>query len=279
MALDRVVTLYESLDALVTRTGGVQVWAERTTRTALVALGDVGAYDTSGLVARESVTLRMRWRADVTLRSVFFDGDGAVWLIERLGEVGRHRWLEAAVSNFVSVDGEQILGVWPMRTAPYTAPRGWGLTDAAGAAVQNVTVRAWAPANNVDDPQPRFAFGPAADRTGYWTAAFNVLNERQFRGGIVSVSSATTLPTIALLERNAVAVADALGRRGWMHVWLLAASATYRVSAADAFIPLTALDTHGVPQVGALQVFFPGSTRPLVGIGQALRVLSTQELA
>ena len=276
MALDRVVTLWPSLTALSSRTGGVAVWTERTTRTNLVALGEAGAYDVSGLIARESVTMRMRWRADVSLRSVFSDGDGAVWLIERLAEVGRHQWLDVAVTNFVNTDGTQTLGVWPILTSPYTPQAGWALTDAAGAAVQNLYIRQWnAPSltfTSTTLPAPTFGFDATSDRVGYWTAYFNAVNVG-IRGTVLSLSSTTGFNWRTVVRPRGIRVQAANGRRGWLHVWLATASATYRAQATDAYVPLD----RGA-QAGAFQVFFDGSADPGLRIGGALRVLSTQEL-
>ena len=66
------------------------------------------------------------------------------------------------------------------------------------------------------------------------------------------------------------------GRRGWLHVWLIEAFATYRVQPADAFNPLHA--QTGAAQAGAIQAFFDGSANPGLRIGSALRILSTEEL-
>lgn len=287
MALDRLLTLYPSLAALSSRTGGVQVWAERVTRTNLVALGDVSAYDVTNLIAESSVTLRMRWRSDVTLRSVLADGEGRVWLLERIGEVGRRRYLEVAASAFIGLTGarEEALGQWPHTTDPYTAPAGWSLVDGTNP-VQNIVIRQWRLNESGDRPPPALMFTGNSDRVGFWLAEFNFVNGG-YSGGIVAMNLTTPTGINAWrsnVKRNGVRCETRSGRRGWLVVngRLIAGNvnpATFQVQSDDAWIPVYTNSPLGGLSSNIVSCFFDGSQNPGLAIGQAIRILSTEEIA
>ena len=92
VSLDRRYTLY--------RTGlsdpsPLQVWAAPTTRSQVVATFDVNAG-----TPISSVVLRMRWRDDVALNSVWTDSEGQIWIPSEIAEVGRRKFLDVAVTHY-----------------------------------------------------------------------------------------------------------------------------------------------------------------------------------
>lgn len=261
MALDRLFTMYPSLAALGGGTGAVAVWGERAVRSSLVGVGDVAAYPTTGLLVEDSTVIRTRWRADITLRNVFVEAGGRVWFPERIAEVGRRAFLDIAASAFegVTAADQMRLGQWPRFTDPYTAQAGWGLVDSAGDPVQNIVPIRW----DSHDDTPfalRYHRPDLTLRAGYWTGRFFAANDG-YAGAIARGSGRTNVVTVQGLG----------GVRGVMWV---------REARQDGMTTFTVQTGDGeIPVLEPFQVQFEGAADPGMGIGTALRILSTEDLA
>ena len=131
MALDRLFSLYRSG---LSDTSPLKVWATPTERSAIVS-----TFDPSVGTPIESVVLRMRDRDDLTLSSVLTDEDGNIWIPSEIHHVGRHRFLDVAVTHYV----EAAITITPElpTTQTYQPQAGYTVTK-DGAAVQNWVVAA-----------------------------------------------------------------------------------------------------------------------------------------
>ncbi|MCY4057614.1 MAG: hypothetical protein OXG44_06405 [Gammaproteobacteria bacterium] len=118
----------------------VGVWVERRDDSSLNTLGPVVQTQSQELRAVSSMTVRMRFRRDVTLASVFTDDTDRDWSVNEILPVERRRWLDVGLSRYeVAPD---IPAIIPSDPAPsgFVAPDGWGVVNAEGAAVQTLQV-------------------------------------------------------------------------------------------------------------------------------------------
>ena len=134
MALDRLFSLYRSG---LSDTSPVKVWATPTERSAIVS-----TFDPSVGTPIESVVLRLRDRDDLTLSSVLTDDDGNIWIPSEIHHVGRHRFLDVAVTHYVGA-ALTITPDLPV-TQNYMPQAGYTVTK-DGAAVQNWIVASITP--------------------------------------------------------------------------------------------------------------------------------------
>lgn len=285
MALDRLFTAYPSLTAAAARRGGVELWATRQLRTQLISTGSSGIYDVTNLLARESAVLRTRWRPDITLRTVLVADDGDTWLLSEIGEVGRRRYLDLAATIYVGVSTAEAPTAWPRTTSPYTLPartsgahQQYQLVDADGAGVQNLVIRRWF----VDDEENLIPTGPQFDdatrtvRSGITYVHFYAANAA-YRGLLYpepppGPSRPTLLVGTQIELRN--------GSRGHMRLWIsesnsVRADGGWMVQPDDAEIPLPVI---GQGDTLRLYAVFAGDVRSQLAIGQAIRVLSQEEI-
>lgn len=84
---------------------------------------------------RATITVRMRWRADVGIDALLVDdvGDGRTWAVNGVEEVGRRQWLDVSCTLYDIDEAVQPSGM-------FTAPAGWTLQDADGDPVQELTI-------------------------------------------------------------------------------------------------------------------------------------------
>ena len=81
---------------------------------------------------RSTRVLRMRWRDDLTARSVMIDPDGRNWYVNAFEAVGRRQWADVSLTTYDTLTA-------PDDDAMFTPPAGWPFRDAAGDPVQILT--------------------------------------------------------------------------------------------------------------------------------------------
>ena len=111
MALDRIWTLYASPEDATANRNGTPVWVQFDPRSSLVALPSVVLGDRNPV---QTVTLRMRYRTDVTLRSVL-TGEDDTWFVQQTLQVGRRHYLDVVVSAYgpAAEPGTPGTPAWP----------------------------------------------------------------------------------------------------------------------------------------------------------------------
>ena len=129
MALDRV---WELRRLGLTDRAPLSVWLEPVDGSPIIA-----SVDAERGRPVETAVLRMRWRDDVGLSSVFVSPDGDIWIPSETREVGRRRMLDVAVTHYE--DAAITVTGTPPTTAEYTPQAGYTLAK-DGAAVQNLEV-------------------------------------------------------------------------------------------------------------------------------------------
>ena len=163
MALDRIWTLYASPEDATASRNGKQVWLQFDPRSSLVALPSTILGDRTPI---QTVTLRLRYRDDVTLRSVLV-GENDTWFVQQTLQVGRRAFLDVVVSAYGPPAAEEPSGpgpgapTWPP-APPDGATQQTGYTlgyrelfvssfDLAQPATQGVTLWAGVRCTNPDD--------------------------------------------------------------------------------------------------------------------------------
>lgn len=133
MALDRIWQL--RIDGFISALEPVWLGLESQSH-----LAGVGESDTTGLRPLETVTVRMRWRPDLSLATVFHDPDLRPWYVNEVLEVGRRHWLDVSLSRYSFRPVFQT-NIPEERTVPdSTPPDGWTLVDGQGDPVRVVRV-------------------------------------------------------------------------------------------------------------------------------------------
>ena len=116
-----------SLDRVYTLPDGSQVWAEHRQDSPLATVGESLDIDGVAVPPRETVTVRMRWRAGVDVNTRFTGRDGGVWFVNETAEVGRRRWLDVGLSSYPADERRSGLATPPDdgTVEGWTPPGGW----------------------------------------------------------------------------------------------------------------------------------------------------------
>lgn len=107
----------------------VEVWGEPAIRSSLVSVGDP---DVEARVQSTAV-IRIRYRDDVTIRSVLQEG-GNIWFVTETAEVGQRHWLDLSIVAYALQSASR-----PEDTDVYTPQTGYTLA-LDGAPVQYLQV-------------------------------------------------------------------------------------------------------------------------------------------
>ena len=123
------------------------LWAERRTNSPLVS---VGPPDADGNSPLSTVTLRTRYREDITTTVTIESPDGRRWVVSELLEVGRRKYLDLALSTYapgtvVTPTIPDPTPTDPEQPADFVPPDGWGIV-ADGAPVSVLTIASAEPA-------------------------------------------------------------------------------------------------------------------------------------
>jgi len=139
MALDRVWTLLSTGQDDSTPE---RLWVRHANTSPLAGIGtarlfeDAETGDTVSISPVSTVTIRMRYRRDVSLVSVFRDPDGRSWFVNEMLEIGRRRWLDVSITTYE--DATSALPMIPSRT--FNPPTGWGLVDEDNNAIGDLRI-------------------------------------------------------------------------------------------------------------------------------------------
>ena len=109
MALDRIWTLFDSETNAAANAGGEPVWLQFAPVSSLVSLPSV----LGPRVPLQTVTVRMRYRSDLSLASVLKDQEGNDWFVQQILEVGRRKWLDVSVLTYPPAPAEPPAATWP----------------------------------------------------------------------------------------------------------------------------------------------------------------------
>ena len=107
----------------------VPVWAERRLNSPLATVGAL----LDGQDPISTVTVRMRYRRDITSGSTLVGPDGRLWRVSETLEIGRRRFLDLACSTYPLA--RIIPDVTPDPEPPtpgYVAPAGWTIEANGG---------------------------------------------------------------------------------------------------------------------------------------------------
>lgn len=280
MALDRLLTAYPSLQDATRRSGGRTLFARRQLRSELISTGQTGFYDTTNLVARESVIFRMRFQS-INLRTVLVDNENNVWLLESIAEVGRRRFLDVAATTYRGVSVGDDLATWPPVVDNYVAQPNWLLVDGDNNPVQNIVIRQWSINQDGDPTEPTLVApdvltDPPGDtpearaaaqtqaRRGYYWAQFHFVNDG-YSGSLPTAAS--RFGTFVPVTPNITYIRARSGRIGRIIAPARASGGRATVIATDGWIPV---------EVG-IQVTFDGIINPGLQVGQSIHILSEND--
>ena len=115
-----------------------------------------------------NVTVRIRWRGDVSALARLVDPTGRLWFVNGYVEVGRHQWIDLSLSAF-----GLLLSGGADSPAP-SPPAGWQLQSAGGVWVDSLVIRRF-----FDERQHPVNDGNSAN---YWAFTVTALSAWQLAG-------------------------------------------------------------------------------------------------
>lgn len=123
----------------IVRQGSIEpIWVEPRLDSALSTVGE-SIHLQSGAILRalSTVTLRVRWRADVGVNDIWRDPLRRPWYVNEVLDVGRRRYLDVGLSTY----GEVSATISTVPQSPdFTPPAAWNMTLTNGTPWHNLEI-------------------------------------------------------------------------------------------------------------------------------------------
>ena len=91
------------------------------------------------LVPESTITIRVRWRSDVSSAALWRDPEGYNWLTDGYVEVGRRSWVDLQLTRYGAITAG-VLPQVPVEVIPRGSQDGWELRGAEGERISELVI-------------------------------------------------------------------------------------------------------------------------------------------